>query len=116
MTAPIWPSLFYWIGVVACGALAVCIAGYVVLLAYFRLIYRRFSAILFRKSRRRLSIASWHSSRIMRQDGENDHYADDWVVNERPLYVSCRIGDRRLFILAGTLKGPRSSVLKGDHP
>lgn len=111
-------DVFYWIGVsvVVVAAAFVAIAG--ALWAYFNLIDGRFHAILFRKSARRLSIASWHESRLTRkgQTDSEDWPADDWPVNKRPLYLSCRIGQRRLFMLAGLLSGPRDRVIRGEHP
>lgn len=114
-------NAFHWIGVTVVVVAALLVLLFVVLRAYFWLIHDRFGAILFRKSQRRLSIASWHQSRLIRK-GESeaeqmaDWLADDWVVNERPLYLSYQLGKRRLFILAGLIDGPRFSSIRGHYP
>lgn len=110
---------FHWIGIAVTAIAGICLALFIILRAYFSLIHGRFGAILFRKSPRRLSIASWHRTRLvgLSNDPEDTHHnADDWVVNERPFYLSYEVLGIRLFILAGTLKGPRYSSIRGEHP
>lgn len=111
--------VFYWIGI---GAVALAMIAVVFVAALFfwsRCIKGRFSAILFRKGERRLSIASWYAGKLLRTDGESrddDWPADDWPIGERPFYLSFRIGECRLFLLAGMLSPRRSSSIKGIHP
>lgn len=109
---------FYWIGVVVVCGLSVLVISVGLLWIYFNLLHDRFNAIMFRKSERRLSIASWHATRLIRkgQSSDDDWPADDWPINKRPFYLSCRIGGRRLFILAGLISGPRANIIRGAHP
>ena len=109
---------FYWIGLAVSVVVAVAIFGFGLLWVYVNVLSNRFSAILFRTSPRRLTIAAWHESRMVVKghDADDDWPADDWPINKRPLYLSCRIGQRRLFILAGVLSGPRYRVIHGEHP
>lgn len=106
-------AVFYWIGIVVVGlAATVAILG-ALLWLYLTIFHGRFEAILFRKGERRISIASWYNAKLM-----NDEYwcADDWPVCERPFHLSYRLGERRLFLLLGTLGPHRHSVIKGMHP
>lgn len=80
---------------------------------YFNFLHGRFGLIFFRKSERRLSIASWHRSKLSNAD---EFLADDWVVNERPFYFAYWFNGRRYFVLLGFLKGPRHSPIRGEHP
>lgn len=109
---------FYWIGVAVSALAILAIVGVALLLFWGRLIHGRFHAILFRKGQRRLSVAAWHGSRLVSKQADDGLYDfDDWPVNERPLYLSYRLGQkRRLFFLAGMMTGRRSSVGKGRHP
>ena len=112
-------AVFYGIGAIVVYGLALGAAGYIALFLYFLFIDGRFGAIFCRKGERRLSIAAWHRTRLvgLGNDPEDTrHSADDWVVCERPFYLSYDLGEKRMFILAGTLKGPRHSILKGEHP
>ena len=110
---------FYWIGLAVSVVAAVAVIGFGLLWIYVNLLSDRFSATLFRTSPRRLTIAAWHESRAVfkgQASNDDDWPADDWPVNKRPLYLSCRIGQRRLFLLAGVLSGPRYRVIRGEHP
>ena len=108
---------FYWIGVVVVGGLAVLAVIAAALWIYYNLLSNRFNAILFRTSERRLSIASWHATRLVRKEQPEEGWpADDWPINKRPFYLSCRVGNRRLFLLAGLISGPRDRVIRGEHP
>lgn len=110
-------DIFYWVGVVVVGAAGSLTIAAVMLWVYYNLLADRFNAILFRASKRRLSIASWHETRMIRKGQDDEGWpADDWPVNTRPLYLSCRIGNRRLFLLDGLLSGPRDRVIRGTHP
>jgi len=107
-----------WAGYGLAGIIVAACAIFVVLLAYFRFVDRRFSAILFRRGERRLSLASWHSGRLIsKHDPQPDWQADDWPIGERPFYLSYRIGaEKRLFLMFGTMSGPRFGRVKGTHP
>lgn len=111
-----WPG-FQWFGLVIAGIIVGMAALLGLLIAYYRLVHRRFGFILFRKGPRRLSIASWNNARLLSRGQETPWRADDWPVCERPFYASCRIGNRRLFILAGTIPdSPRFNAVEGVHP
>lgn len=112
-------EVFWWIGAVVSAVAVFVMLAAVLLLIWGRLIHDRFHAILFRKTERRMSVASWQGSRVVSRHGPDDGMSgfDDWPVNERPLYLSYRFSKkRRLFFLAGIMTGPRSSVGKGKHP
>lgn len=112
-------SAFYWIGVVVVALLVLGALGYALLWFYFNLLHERFGAIFFRKSERRLSIASWHAAKLVRKDQpdrDDDWRADDWPINERPFYLSYRVGERRYFVMAGWLGPHRNSPITGKHP
>lgn len=114
-------AAFYWIGVAVVAVAALAAVLFVLLWLYFTLLHQRFGAILFRKSQRRLSLASWHASRLVRKgeqvgEGDDQWPADDWVINQRPFYLSYSLGKRRLFVMAGLLDGPRGSSILGKHP
>lgn len=104
---------FYWLGVGV--ALTVAVAVTVVALGYLYaiLIHDRFGLIFFRKTQRRLSIASWYNAKLM---NDEHFHADDWPVNERPFYLSYEIGERRLFVMAGILEPRRNMPISGKHP
>lgn len=112
--------LFYWIGVVATMIAVVGTAGLAALWIWANLIHRRFGLIFFATRPRRLSIAQWHSSRILpasRADEERDHWrADDFPVNQRPLLVTYRAGKRSYFVMAGYLAPRRHMPIEGRHP
>lgn len=104
---------FYWIGVAVVAVAALAAALYALAWMYFRGVHGRIGAILFRKGERRLSLTSWHPSRLL----SDKHYtADDWPINERPFYLSYQIGRRRLFVMAGALEPMRSAAVRGKHP
>ena len=63
-------AAFYWIGVVVVSTIVFALVIVALIFAYAWFIHRRFSAIFFRKGARRLSIASWYSSKLM----SNEHY------------------------------------------
>ncbi|MDI3491990.1 MAG: hypothetical protein PWP11_3267, partial [Thauera sp.] len=77
---------FHYIGIAVCVAVAVGAIFVAAVIAHDRLIRDRFSWIPFRKGERRLSIASWHSSKLVNRDNdrEDDWPADDWPIGERP--------------------------------
>lgn len=111
--------------VLACiGAIVVTLAAalfiaWVIAFLYFRLIHSRFNVIFFKRGVRRLSIASWHPSRLTYNGdvrGDTEWPADDHVINERPFYLSYRIGRRRYFVMMGHIGDIRSNVIKGTHP
>jgi hypothetical protein len=104
---------FYWIGVCATALAVLLVVGAVLFVAYATLLHGRFNLILFREGERRLSIASWHNARFARDDFE----ADDWPIGKRPFYLSYKLNDnRRLFIMCGTISGPRFGRVRGAHP
>lgn len=112
-------SVFYWIGVVLVGVVvfAALLIGLVWLYSVF--IHGRFELKLFRKTQRRMSIASWHRTKAsFRGDGSGDAdwHADDFPINERPFYVSYRFGGKRLFLMACVLSDSRWNSIKGTHP
>lgn len=112
-------GVFYWIGVAVVVAAAVAAVCLVAAWLYAVLIHRRFGLIFFRKSQRRLSIASWHQSRIIQKsqaDIEVDWPADDWPICERPFYLSYEAGKRRYFVMAGWLEPMRADSIKGKRP
>lgn len=104
---------FYWIGVGVTLTLAVAAIGAALIVLYAWLIRDRFGAILFRKSQRRLSLASWYNAKLL---SDVEWMADDMPIGERPLYLSYRVGERRLFILIGTLGRYRHAPIRGRHP
>lgn len=106
-------DIFYWIGVVTVALLGFAATAVALIAAYVFLIHDRFNVIFFRKGQRRLSIASWHSSKLVDQD---TFEVDDFLINERPLYVSYRFGRRRAFVMFGLLSDPRYRALWGKHP
>jgi hypothetical protein len=106
-------QVFYWVGLATVIALAVASAGFALLFLYAKLIYRRFQLIPFRRGKRRLSLASWHSSRLTTAI----HYdADDFPIGLRPFYLSYRVGQTRYFIMLGTHGPSRFSPIQGKHP
>ncbi len=112
-------TLFHVIGLVITSLVALAVIAAVFFYLYVKLIYKRFSWIPFCKTARRMSIASWHATRLLprnraRDDGLFDF--DDFPINERPFFVSCTVGKRRYFVMLGFIVGPRSSVGKGKHP
>jgi len=111
-------EVFRWIGIVTIGAILTGALMFASLWLYANLIYQRFGAILFRKSERRLSLASWHATKLMRkgEQSDDDWPADDFPINERPFYLSYQIGQRRFFMMLGWLGPHRSAPIKGRHP
>lgn len=113
-------AIFQWIGIAVCAAIALISVAFVMLKLYFTMLHGRFGLILFSPSQRRISIASWHSTKLKpigRDDPGPDMFGfDDWPVNRRPFYLSYEIGRRRVFILIGMLEGHRYNVGKGQHP
>lgn len=113
--------VFSAIGFAVVALVVLAAVLFVLAWVYFNLIEGRFGAILFRRSPRRLSLASWHQTRLV-QKGESDDElltdwpADDFPIGERPFYLSYQVGKRRLFIMAGRLGEHRSAVIKGKHP
>lgn len=108
---------FHWIGLIITCLAGACLALFIILRAYFWLIHDRFSAIFFKPSKRRISIASWHHTRLATCENDRSNWpADDHVVGPRPFYLSYRVGKKRFFILAGTLGEWRDRSIRGDHP
>lgn len=113
-------TIFHIIGFVAtCLAVLAALAG-VCLFLWAKLIYQRFHWIPFRKGQRRLSLASWHNTRIMQMGNEDPDPAvftfDDWPIGPRPFYLSYRFGDRRFFVMLGIMGSVRNTIGKGKHP
>ena len=106
-------TIFYLIGVSTVAGLALLAALYILIWIWYTFIDGKFGFILFTKTHRRLSIACWNNSKLM-----NDKYfsADDFPIQERPLYLSYEIGKRRLFFIAGILEAGRDMPIKGIHP
>ena len=105
---------FYWIGLIFTATL--CLLGLLiaVLWLYFTFVHGRFSAILFRRGERRISIASWYRAKLMAAE---DYTADDWPIGPRPFYLSYRFnGERRLFLMLGIMERHRHAPIKGKHP
>lgn len=112
-------TALWWTGAVVVALASIAAIGFALLWLWANLIHDRFSAIFFREGKRRISLASWHQSKIsMRGEGPSldDWPADDHVIGPRPFYLSYKIGKRRLFIMAGTLGLYRHSSIKGRHP
>lgn len=110
---------YYWIGVGVVFTIAPATIIFALAFAYARLIHRRFGLIFFQRRPRRLSIASWHQSKIVQLSGaprDDDWLADDFPVNERPFLLTCRVGGRRYFVMAGYLGPHRLAPIKGIHP
>lgn len=104
---------FYWIGVGVVSTLAVAATIIALFMLYAWAIHDRFGLIFFRKTERRLSIASWHRAKLL----TDEHFAaDDFPVNERPFCLTYKVGQRRLFILAGFLSPHRHMPIKGTPP
>jgi predicted membrane-bound dolichyl-phosphate-mannose-protein mannosyltransferase len=115
--------IFQWIGIAVCAAFAFLSVAFMMLKLYFTLLHGRFGLIFFRPSQRRISIASWHSTKLKPNgldDPEPDVFGfDDWPVNKRPFYLSYEIGRRRIFILTGMLEGLSLQCWQGEashHP
>lgn len=113
-------AVFWWIGVVVFALTALAVLGFAILWLWANLIHKRFNAIFFRETQRRISLASWHRTRLSMRGGEappeDEWPADDHVVGPRPFYLSYKIGQRRIFIMFGTLGLYRHSSIKGRHP
>lgn len=112
---------FYWVGVVVTAAF--CVVGLLIVLIWLwaNLIHNRFSAIFFRPTKRRISLASWHQTRLTVKggnmpSGDEDWPADDHVIGPRPFYLSYKIGEVSLFVMFGTLRAYRHSSIRGRHP
>lgn len=106
-------AAFYWIGVGVALTLAVAAIGAALIYLYAWLIHDRFGWIIFRRPERRLSLASWYNAKLM---NDTDWGIDDMPIGPRPFYLSYRIGERRLFIMIGTLGAYRHSIARGKHP
>jgi len=105
--------VFYWIGVGAVSVItaSAVLAGLTVI--YAALLHGRFHLIFFRKTDRRLSLASWYNARMM----SDEHFgADDFPIAQRPFLLSYNIGKRRIFIMAGVMEDRRHSPIEGKHP
>lgn len=107
-------AAFYWIGVGVVGCLCAGAAIVALFWLYARFLHGRFGTIFFRRTERRISIASWYSSRLM----SDEHYcADDWPIAQRPFYLSYELpSQRRLFVLVGILSPRRDMPIRGQHP
>ncbi|MBF5091961.1 hypothetical protein F1640_18575 [Novosphingobium sp. NBM11] len=108
-------DLFHWIGVVTVAAISIAVLAAGGLTFYGYCIEGRFHTILFQRGSRRLSLASWRNFKGI---GDNSYQADDWPIGPRPFYLSYRYSrERRLFLMFGTMSGPRNRVLSGErHP
>lgn len=108
-------DLFHWIGIVTVTVLALAAAAAFALVFYGYCIDGRFHMILFQRGSRRLSLASWRNFKGI---CDNTYQADDWPIGARPFYLSYRYSrDRRLFMMFGTMSGPRERALAGPpHP
>jgi hypothetical protein len=106
-------TAFYWIGVGVSLTVAATLVLVCLIILYAWLIHGRFSWIPFRKSQRRLSIASWYNARLM---NDTEFMVDDFPIGPRPLYISYKIGNHRLFILIGRLEQYRHASIHGKHP
>ena len=113
-------TIIWWTGAVAIGAAVLGLSAIALVFLWANLIHDRFSAIFFRKTQRRISLASWHRTRLLMKGGgeppADEWPADDHVIGPHPFYLSYRIGKRRLFIMAGTLGEWRNSSIRGTHP
>lgn len=110
---------FYWIGVVTVSAIGVGALLVGLIWLYANLIHRRIELKMFRKTERRMSIASWHRTRVTYPNderGEDDWPADDFPINKRPFYFAYRVGGKRLFLMACILSDNRRDSIKGKHP
>ncbi len=106
-------DVFYWIGIAVSVIVILAIGISVLLFAYVHLIHDRFRWIPFRKTPRRLSIASWHQSKLV----SDEHFkADDWVISPRFFYLDYKLGTRRWFIMTGLLDPMRYAQISGKHP
>lgn len=113
-------SIFQCVGIAVCALLAFLLIAFAGLKLYFTLLHGRFELILFRRTQMRLSLASWYGVKVKPIAGHdpdpNLFSFDDWPINERPFYLSYRIGRCRPFIMIGMLEGPRFNAGKGKHP
>lgn len=113
-------AIIWWTGAISLCAAALAFFAFVIVFLWANFIHNRFSAIFFRKTLRRISLASWHQTRLVMKGGEappaDDWPADDHVIGPHPFYLSYRVGKRRLFIMAGTLGEWRNSSIRGMHP
>lgn len=111
-------TLFHVIGLVVTSLVGLAAILALAFYLWAKLIYQRIQWIPFRKTMRRMSIASWHESRLLWRDEPDDGLFDfdDFPINERPFFVSYTIGTRRYFVMLGYIVGPRSSIGKGKHP
>ena len=107
-------TLFWWIGVGATSLIGLAVLAFVAARMFFSLVYRRFHYSLFRKTERNLSVASWLNTRLFGSEG---FAFDDWPIGPRPFFLSYRFnGERRVFVMLGTMSGPRFSAGRGTHP
>jgi len=113
-------TVFYWIGIGATSLVCSAVIMFVGFYLFAKLIHQRFHWIPFRKTERRLSLASWHQTRTMQmgnQDPSPDVFTfDDWPIAHRPFYLSYTFGDRRFFLMLGVMESVRHTVGKGKHP
>lgn len=111
-------TIAMWAGYGLAGLAVAALTGFALLLVYAKLIYRRFYIIPFRRTQRVLSLSSWHHSRLVsKKDPQPGWSADDWPIGRRPFFLSYEIGQRRVFIMLGTMnRQPRHSAVKGEHP
>jgi hypothetical protein len=105
---------FYWIGLIT-SAVVICLAVMGVLFAlYAYLIHRRFGLIFFRKGECRLSLASWHNTRL---STATKFGATDWPIGKRPFILTYKLKPKlTLFIMFGTMSSARYNAVEGIHP
>ncbi|MCW2405051.1 hypothetical protein M2336_001680 [Sphingobium sp. B1D7B] len=107
-------QFFWWTGAIVIALLAASAFAYCIIWLYANFIHERIGHILFRKTERRISIASWYNARLM---SDEFYKADDWPICERPLYLSYELpSHRRLFIMIGKLEPRRDAPIQGTHP
>lgn len=112
-------SAFYWIGIVVVGLFVLASVLFVIGWLYANLLHGRFHLILFKRGVRRLSLASWHQTKVMakgKERSDDDWPADDFPINERPFFLSYNIHGRQFFIMLGWLGPWRNVSIKGKHP
>lgn len=112
-------SVFFWIGLSVSSLVGAAVIMFAAFYLFAKLIYKRFHWIPFRKTERRMSIASWHNTRLvgLGQDPADERFEfDDWPIRERPFYLSYTFGKARAFIMLGVMEDPRWNAGKGKHP
>lgn len=112
-------TLFHVIGLVVTSLVGLAVILALAFYLWAKLIYQRFHWIPCRKTERRMSVASWHNTRLvgLGEDPADRRFEfDDWPIRQRPFYLSYTFGKARAFIMIGVMEDPRWNAGKGKHP